>query len=226
VLEILNNNNNNQQSYEIDPSKFAGENVEQNLARLMEISQKIIDVILKSANEFPMQLRILSAHLGNEVTKKFPNSRHSAVGGFLFLRFICPSILSPYQNGLLDNAILDASRSVVLITKLMQGVANGIEFNGVKEAYMMNSNTFITNNLERVRSFFDTLTTLPPTILSSHPCIASIEDVSNNDLHFIHEALVKNLPKIVKSLAHYKQKDAIPRLMLILAELGDPTGYR
>lgn len=132
VIEILHHTNGGQ-SYEIDATKATNGNMEGNLSRfdghVTEDHRRYTEI----SNEFPMQLHILSAHLGNEVQKKFPNSRHSSVGGFLFLRFINPAILSPFQNGLVDQAILDATRPVVLTTKLLQNLANGIEFNRAKE---------------------------------------------------------------------------------------------
>jgi len=143
----------------------------------------------------------------------------------LFLRFLCPAILSPGAYGLLDTPNHDASRPLVLISKLIQNVSNGIEFGG-KESYMIGANSFITNNLDRVRTFFDTLTNLPPHVLSSRPAVTQIDEASNHDMHNVHDTLVKNLPKIIKSLALYKQKETIPRLWTILAELGDPSGYR
>jgi predicted nucleic acid-binding Zn-ribbon protein len=222
IVDVVNSN---AQQYEVDPNKVSGESVDQNLSRLVETAQKILDAILRSANEFPIQLRILASFLGQEVHKKFPNNKHASVGGFLFLRFLCPAMLSPGAYGLLDTTANDASRPLVLISKLIQNVSNGVEFGG-KEGFMIGANTFITNNIERVKVFFDTLTNLPPQVLSSHPSVATLDDATNHDLHYTHDILVKNLPKITKSLAQYRQKDFIPRLWSVLAELGDPSGYK
>lgn len=70
------------QGYEVDPMKLPqGENVEDNMARLLATTQKILDTIVRSAPEFPLPLRVLSSHLMREVAKKFPASRLTAVGG-------------------------------------------------------------------------------------------------------------------------------------------------
>lgn len=87
---------------------------------------------------------------------------------------------------------------------------------------MLKANQFITNNLEKVRGFFEAVASLPPT--HPHPpTITTVEDVTAHDLRTVHAVLVRNLARIVKSIAQYKHKDVIPRLWEILTDLGDPT---
>ena len=91
-----------------------------------------------------------------------------------------------------------------------------------KEVFMLKANQFITNNLEKVRGFFEAVASLPPT--HPHPpTITTVEDVTAHDLRTVHAVLVKNLNRIVKSIAQYKHKDIIPRLWEILTDLGDPS---
>jgi len=47
--------------------------------------------------------RYLCAHLRAKVLTKFPESKYSAIGGFFFLRFLCPAIVSPENYGLVDS---------------------------------------------------------------------------------------------------------------------------
>lgn len=37
---------------------------------------------------------------------KFPDLKYTAVGSFMFLRFICPAITSPAQYGILEGTVL------------------------------------------------------------------------------------------------------------------------
>eukprot|EP01101_Sappina_pedata_P003113 TRINITY_DN13331_c0_g1_i1.p1 TRINITY_DN13331_c0_g1~~TRINITY_DN13331_c0_g1_i1.p1 ORF type:complete len:155 (-),score=32.31 TRINITY_DN13331_c0_g1_i1:110-511(-) len=81
------------------------------------------------------------------------------VGGFIFLRFFCPSIVTPEKYGLASSApSIQVRRTLVMITKLLQNLANGVEFDGSKEAYMKGMNSFITSNIAEVNRFFDDLT--------------------------------------------------------------------
>jgi len=42
----------------------------------------------------------MMAHLRQECVKRFPDSYHKSIAGFIFLRFFCPAILSPDSNGI------------------------------------------------------------------------------------------------------------------------------
>jgi len=102
----------------------------------------------------------------------FPGSRYKVLSGFLFLRFICPAIVSPNSFGIVDRTcpllpyfLLTSSqqktdnlseamvlRGLVLATKLIQGLANQSTFE--KEPYMAPFNEFISANVAKIESFF------------------------------------------------------------------------
>ena len=48
-------------------------------------------------------------------------------------------------------------RILILVSKLLQSVSNGVEFDGSKEDYMQNLNPFIRRNRLHVNIFFDNL---------------------------------------------------------------------
>ena len=106
-----------------------------------------------------------------------------AVSGFIFLRLLCPAILNPRQFNLLSGSLNilgtyfvniqkhfficcifyiefseppspGASRSLVMIAKCLQNLANLVEF-GSKESYMEVVNPFILKNKERMVVFLD-----------------------------------------------------------------------
>lgn len=53
--------------------------------------------------------RALCVHLKREATGKFPDEYprtiFASVGGFIFLRFICPAIVVPQKYGLLESLL-------------------------------------------------------------------------------------------------------------------------
>jgi len=140
--------------------------------------------IYESSKDCPLPLKIIALYLQNEVTKIYPNAKHSCVGGLIFLRFFCPAILAPDIFGLVDEVKNEARRGLVLISKIIQNVANGLEF-GKKEPFMEELNPFINENIERAKKFFDeiTNTNLETEILP----LKSKEDVINFDLPQLHE---------------------------------------
>lgn len=52
------------------------------------------------------QMRQFFASVRAMVSKKYPDSQVKAVGSFLFLRFLCPSIFSPDGFGLVAGKLI------------------------------------------------------------------------------------------------------------------------
>jgi GTPase-activator protein for Ras-like GTPase len=116
-----------QLSLEVDPRKLKStRDRAANMKRLLLSCQNFLDWILTSTSNAPFTFRLISNKLFTEVGAKFPQSKYSSVGGFLFLRFFCPAIISPEGHNVIPdapNAI--ARRSLVLIAKAQQNLANG-----------------------------------------------------------------------------------------------------
>ena len=105
--------------------------------------------------------RALCHHLWETTADRFPESRHSVIGSFIFLRFFCPAIVAP------DNIDLDVSpdtrevrRALLLITKVIQNLANNVIF-GNKEPHMKVLNGFLAENIRQVSKFLSEMATKP-----------------------------------------------------------------
>ena len=48
-------------------------------------------------------IRKICAELRRTVQERFPESTYSVVGGFFFLRFVCPAIVSPEGFGVMES---------------------------------------------------------------------------------------------------------------------------
>ena len=78
-----------------------GEDRDRNVNRLLSVAQTFLDHIIKTSLEAcPVQIREVCECLRREVEARFPNASCSAVGGFYFLRFVCPTIVSPEVIGI------------------------------------------------------------------------------------------------------------------------------
>jgi neurofibromin 1 len=79
-------------------------------------------------------IRRIFAHLQDAVTARFPDNKqitanYSIVGGFIFLRFFCSAIFSPFGFGVAaEQPKPDAMRAFVLVSKVLQMIANGLSF--------------------------------------------------------------------------------------------------
>ncbi len=97
--------------------------------------------------------RALCHHIWDVVIDRFPASKHSAVGGFIFLRFFCPALIQPEGIDLdanIDNR--EVRRGLLLITKVVQNLANNVVF-GAKEQHMKVLNVFLSDNIRQVTKF-------------------------------------------------------------------------
>lgn len=101
--------------------------------------------------------KALCHHIWETVEERFPGSRHSAVGSFIFLRFFCPAIVSPEQADLeLPSDTREIRRALLMITKVIQNLANNVVFAN-KEPHMKVLNKFLSENIKGVSKFLSDL---------------------------------------------------------------------
>jgi neurofibromin 1 len=118
----------------------------------------------------------LANHLQTESVSRFPDSKYHSLAALIFLRFFCPVILAPdIIPGLLTTAqmseIEKKRRPLILISTILQNIANGIEFTS-KENYMQDLNPLIQQNIKPTQEFFDKLVVCSlSTSLLSHSSI-------------------------------------------------------
>ena len=149
------------QSCELNPNKIeSAAEACANAEFLLQVLDDITESIFMSSEAAPRTLRYICSQLQRNVMTKWPNERYvktRAVSGFIFLRLLCPAILNPRQFNLIpDPPTPAATRSLVMIAKCLQNLANLVEF-GVKESYMEVVNPFILKNKERMVVFLDHL---------------------------------------------------------------------
>lgn len=148
-------------SLEIDPEKCPeGVDPAANINLLTSIAKEFLSNLFNSVNRFPPSWRLLLSFLLTETDSQIPEMGRPAVGNFLFLRFFCPSIVSPLKHNLIHRDAINPSnqRGLMLLAKLVQNLANGIEFDGSKERYMQHLNPFILEYKDQIDAFFIKLT--------------------------------------------------------------------
>uniref|UniRef100_A0A8C6VAV7 RAS p21 protein activator 1 n=1 Tax=Naja naja TaxID=35670 RepID=A0A8C6VAV7_NAJNA len=129
ILKIMES----KQSCELNPSKLEkNEDVNTNLAHLLSILSELVEKIFMAAEILPPTLRYIYGCLQKSVQSKWPANttmRTRVVSGFVFLRLICPAILNPRMfNIISDSPSPTAARTLTLVAKSVQNLANLVEF--------------------------------------------------------------------------------------------------
>ncbi|KAH7325791.1 hypothetical protein B0I35DRAFT_448861 [Stachybotrys elegans] len=154
---------------EIDPSKVPSHispaELDQRWNQLIHLTTEVWQCIADSAEQLPPELRHVLKYIRAVAEDRYGDFLRSvaytSVSGFLFLRFICPAILSPKLFGLLrDHPRPRAQRTLTLIAKALQKMANLSTF-GKREEYMEPMNRFLNVQRQVFKDFIDKVCGIP-----------------------------------------------------------------
>ncbi|XP_077167981.1 neurofibromin isoform X2 [Paroedura picta] len=211
-------------SFEVDPTRLeSAENLEDNQRSLLRMTEKFFHAIINSSAEFPPQLRSVCHCLYQVVSQRFPQNSIGAVGSAMFLRFINPAIVSPYEAGILDKKPPPRiERGLKLMSKVLQSIANHVLF--TKEEHMRPFNDFVKSNFDAARRFFlDIASDCPASDTVNH----SLSFISDGNVLALHRLLWNNQEKIGQYLSSNRDHKAVGRrpfdkMATLLAYLGPP----
>eukprot|EP01102_Stenamoeba_stenopodia_P013588 TRINITY_DN4434_c0_g1_i2.p1 TRINITY_DN4434_c0_g1~~TRINITY_DN4434_c0_g1_i2.p1 ORF type:complete len:1185 (-),score=326.97 TRINITY_DN4434_c0_g1_i2:1010-4282(-) len=217
-------------SFELDTTKITpSDDLAKNTKNVLDVSKRFLDDIKKSLAICPKPFREICNFMRKVVEERFPDCAHTAIGGFMFLRFFCPALVAPEGYGLIQGTLTDKNlrRGLVLVTKVLQNLANKVPF--TKEEYMRGMNDFINSNMNGIVSLFEQFAVIPPNAPPS-PAINISDEQKEEDLGRLHMHLSRNLEKISRILSTNRtnEKDAkgrsstLDKLKNLLAQLGPP----
>jgi hypothetical protein len=219
VIERLKQAN---EDYEINPTggaTLSDDAVAANSARLRTLTTQFFTALTASSELVPPPLRAIAAHLHKEVAKKYPEAARSAVGGYICLRFVCPAMMTPRAFGVVSvDPPARAARALTLVSKIVQNVANGLEFK--KEAFMMPFNDFVLANQASMNAFIDKVIAVPKAKVDATAPLATKDQALQRDIPALHYFMANNVGKMVKTMCDYKQYDAIAPFAAAVADAG------
>nr|ODN87577.1 IQ domain-containing GTPase activating protein [Cryptococcus depauperatus CBS 7841] len=130
------------------------------ITMLMEIANSFLATIIDSMESVPYGIRWICKQIRSLTRRKYPEATDasicSLIGGFFFLRFINPAIVTPQAYMLVDGVpAKHPRRTLTLIAKMLQNLANKPSY--AKEQYMMSINPFVENNKTRMNQFLNAL---------------------------------------------------------------------
>lgn len=146
------------QKVELDTCKLGPkDDLQQNIIHLEQKADMVISTIFSLHAYIHPWIRELCKYLIRTVEKRFPERANIGLGAVLFLRYICPSLVSPPPTTLIGKTFAsdpDLRRTLILITKLMQALSNNVMF-GEKEPYMVCMNDFLLMHQPKLLEFYD-----------------------------------------------------------------------
>lgn len=196
--------------------------IEPRLTMLTEIANGFLTTIIDGLEEAPYGIRWICKQIRSLTKRKYPDANDQSIctliGGFFFLRFINPAIVTPKSYMLIDGTPADKPRrTLTLIAKMLQNLANKASYS--KEPYMSKLAPFINQNKDRVnkfmldlcevQDFYESLEMDNYVALSKKDLELSI---TLNEIYAMHSLLEKHLRELCK--------DESSHLAIIMTELG------
>ncbi|KAH7080672.1 Rho GTPase activation protein [Paraphoma chrysanthemicola] len=192
------------------------------VSMLMEIANNFLTTIIKGLEETPYGIRWICKQIRSLSRRKYPDAQDQTIctliGGFFFLRFINPAIVTPRSYMLIDATPAEnPKRTLTYIAKMLQNLANKPSY--AKEPYMAKLQPFVHQNKDRinkflldlceVQDFYESLELDNYVALSKKDLELSI---TLNEVYATHSLLERHATELAK--------DDSSHLGVILQELG------
>ncbi|MCJ1441132.1 MAG: glyceraldehyde-3-phosphate dehydrogenase 1 [Stictis urceolatum] len=138
--------------------------IEPRLQMLTDLASQFLETIIEGLDKTPYGIRWICKQIRSLSKRKYPDAQDQTIctliGGFFFLRFINPAIVTPKSYMLIDGTPEEhPRRTLTLIAKMLQNLANKPSY--AKEPYMAKLQPFIHGNKERVNKFMLDLCEVP-----------------------------------------------------------------
>nr|XP_021405294.1 RAS protein activator like-3-like [Lonchura striata domestica] len=149
-----------EESSEVDPSKCSGLELSEHQQHLRQVCEETLRRITDGSESFPAELGEVFAAWSDECAARGKAAiGRRLVSSSLFLRFLCPAIMSPSLFGLVQEYPGEATaRSLTLVAKVIQNLANFTTF-GEKEPYMTFMNDFLERHWATMTDFLQAVAT-------------------------------------------------------------------
>ena len=184
---------------EVDPQKILSLNNailsvnQRNLIKLVEDAWKNI---MLSVNFFPVSLQKIFSTVRQRCQIMQLDISKKIVSASLFLRFLCPAILSPSLFQLTSEYPSEkVARTLTLVAKTIQNLANFTRF-GSKECYMEILNNFVESEIGNMDLFLQTISNEPRTEDGSDVCTLCTQIDLARELSVTYHLLVTEISKI------------------------------
>ncbi|CAL9729565.1 inhibitory regulator protein Ira2p [Monosporozyma unispora] len=142
----------NKDFFEVEKLKPTDPNYEQHIQLFVKYMRKIIDAVTQSITDFPPEFFYICQNIYTEVQKKFPDYVYIATGSFVFLRLICPALVNPEAENIIEIGSARENRPLISLAKAIQNLANGSE-NMIKWPSLSSQSEFLSECSTKIFTF-------------------------------------------------------------------------
>ncbi|ORZ22469.1 hypothetical protein BCR42DRAFT_406243 [Absidia repens] len=250
ALVAVNALSDEQLTWELNPQKLiTGETIANNQQNVIRVADILLKAICSSTDLAPSEFRHQLSMIADAVRLRFPESKYTVVGGFVFLRLFCVAALAPEKQDFANDAIPRSrnTRKILLqANRVLQNLSSNILF-GSKDSHMVVLNDFLTNNIYKVTTFLREISQPPKSpntngvnsINNGNTSEETPADLNQRTYDQLHRCLYDNLDRISRDLSGRRARSfggynvtrqpssvqwklTLDKLTKLLAELGRP----